>query len=172
MPDEPREEQSPGLGEQARALREDLSPERLNKRLEEVIEERPKTRYVLDYGIFGKALLAAVVVALVLWLVVGAAAAAIGLVVVFFGGWLLGAQVSYDRRRGTRDVRESDDDGESEEDTAPARQAEARAPDADSGDDGPSYQGNRGEVEAEQEQDDEHRPGRNGTDPRHQHADR
>jgi hypothetical protein len=176
MADQTHEANSSGYGEQASALRDDLSPRRLNDRLEEVMDERPKTRYMLDFGIVGKALLAAVVVTVVLALIFSPRVAAFGLVIVFLGGWLIGAQVTYDRRRGTRDVREDDsgdeDEGEdedsgreaeatghsdsAEEQDAPPRQAEARAPQADSeGGEDSGYQGNRGEVEAEQEQDDE-----------------
>ena len=168
---ERHEDQSPGTGEQVKAVREDLAPSKLNARLEEVIDERPKTRHLLDFSIVGKALLAAVVVALVLWILLSAQIAAFALVIVFVAGWLIGAQVSYDRRRGTRDVREDDgdeagDDGAEEED-APPRQAESRKPDADSDE----YAADRGEAEAEQEQ--EGKGARNGTDPqREQHAER
>ena len=158
MGEEQKEEQ-PGLGEQAKALREDMSPSKLNAKLEEVIEERPKTAHLLDFNIVGRALLAAVVIAVILGLLVSWPIAAVALVVVFFGGWLLGAQLSYDRRRPTRDVRDDEDKEESggstgsgaEEDDSPSRQAEARSPSGDSDE----YQGDRGEAEAEQEQEDE-----------------
>jgi hypothetical protein len=63
----------------------------------------------------------------ILGLLIGWAFAAIALVVVFFGGWLLGAQLSYDKRRPTKDASDEEDEDE--------------------------YQGDRGEVEAEKEQD-------------------
>jgi hypothetical protein len=50
MGEEQREEQ-PSVGEQAKALRKDLSPSKLNSKLEDVIEERPKTAHVLDLKI-------------------------------------------------------------------------------------------------------------------------
>ena len=147
---EEQRDQNPSAGEQARALREDLAPSKLNAKLEEVIEERPKTRFVLDFKIVGLALLAAAMVALILLVLVSAPVAALGLLVVFFGGWLIGAQVSYDRRRETRDARADDDEEDpsagSEEEDAPSRQAEARKPDSD------EYEGDRGVDEAEQEQ--------------------
>jgi hypothetical protein len=154
MAEQSREDQSPSLGEQARAMREDLAPSKVNARLEEVIEERPKARHLLDFSIVGKALLAAAIVAVVLLILVSAQAAAIGLVVVFVGGWLLGAQLSYDRRRETRDARarqetgERPDDGGGEEDESPPRQSEARSAQPDSDE----YAADRGENEAEQEQ--------------------
>lgn len=151
MAEQSREDQSPSLREHAQAMREDLAPSKLNDRLEEVIEERPKARHLLDFTIVGKALLAAAVVALVLLVLTSAQVAAIALVVVFLGGWLIGAQVSYDRRRETRDVRPGNDEGADdggEEDDSPPRQAEARKPDPDS----EEYAADRGENEAEQEQ--------------------
>jgi flagellar biosynthesis component FlhA len=143
MGEEQKEEQ-PGLGEQAKALREDMSPSKLNEKLEEVIEERPKTAHVLDFAIVGRALLAAAVIAVILGLLIGWPIAAIALVVVFFGGWLLGAQLSYDRRRPTRDA--SDDEEEEEE-----KKKETAASGKDDEDED-EYEADRGEVEAEQEQ--------------------
>ena len=120
------DERNPGVGEQARALREDLKPEKMEQKLQEVIEERPKARHLLDLSIVGKALLAAVVTALVLWLIFSPQLAAIALVVVFIGAWLLMAQLSYDKRRETLDSRSEPDES--------------------------GYEGDRGEVEAEKEQ--------------------
>ena len=164
MTDERREEQDPSLGEQVKAVRDDFAPSKLNDRLEEVLEERPKARRLLDFSIVGKALLAAVVVALVLALLVSPKIAAIALVVIFVGGWLLGAQLSYDQRRETKDARAEDGDGDGaddggEEDDAPARQAESRRAEPDD----EEYEGDRGEAEADQEQ--EGKASGNGDDP-------
>jgi hypothetical protein len=154
MGEEQKEEQ-PGLGEQAKALRKDMSPAKLNEKLEEVIEERPKTAFLLDWKFVGWALVAAAVVAIILGLLISWPVAAIALVVVFFGGWLLGAQLSYDRRRPTRDVSEAEEEeaekkteSGAEEDDSPSRQSEARSASEDSDE----YEADRGEVEAEQEQ--------------------
>jgi hypothetical protein len=172
MAEQSREDQSPSLREQAQAMREDLAPSRVNAKLEELIDERPKTRHLLDFSIVVKALLAAAVVAVVLLILTSAQVAGIALVVVFFGGWLIGAQLSYDRRRETRDVRGGEDEGErprregAEEDVSPPRQAEARRAEPDS----EERAGDRGELEAEQEQ--QGKAG-NGSDPRReQHAER
>jgi hypothetical protein len=124
----------------ARAVREEFSPERVEKKLQEVASERPKVKYLLDFSIVGKALAAAAIVAVLLLLIFSPPAAGIGLVVVFFGVWLGLAQFSYDRRRETRD------------------------PEADPDESG--YAGDRGEVEAEAEQEDEDGadgPARNGS---------
>ena len=120
------DEQKPGMRDHARALRDDLAPSKVDEKLQEVAEERPKTKHLLDFSIVGKALLAAVVTALVLWLLFSAQLAAIALVVVFIGTWLLLAQLSYDRRRETTDASSAEPE--------------------------PSgYEGDRGEVEAERE---------------------
>jgi hypothetical protein len=125
------DEKSPGFGEQARALRDEVAPGKLEQKLEEVIEERPKAKHLLDFTIVGKALLAAVVVALLLWLIIGPRIAAVALVVVFIGAWLGLAQTSYDRRRDTRDTREpgaSDDSGDEPESKASDEPDGAEAP--------------------------------------------
>ena len=142
------EERNEGLGAQARALKEDMAPARVEEKLQEVVRERPKARFLLDFSIVAKALVAAVVVAAILWLLASAQIAAIALVVVFVGGWLLMAQLGYDRRRETRDARSAEPE--------------------DSG-----YEGDRGEVEAQREQegedeDDGEGPSRNGADPHRQ----
>lgn len=147
------EERKEGFGEQARALKEDLSPAKVEQKLEQVVEERPKTRHLLDFTIVAKALVAAVVVAALLWLLVNPQLAAIALVVVFIGGWLLMAQLSYDRRRETRDASAEPDES--------------------------GYEGDRGEVEAQHEQEGgdgegaedeggDEGPSRNGADPHRQ----
>lgn len=175
-----REGGLPPVREQVGALREEFAPARVNRKLEEVAEERPKMRRLVDFSIVGKALLAAVVVALILWLIAGAQFAAIALVVVFVGGWLLGAQLSYDRRRETTDAR-ADDEEEEEDDSderereggegkkadevkdEQPREAEQRSPG-----DREDFEGDRGEAEAKQEQ--ESSGSSNGTDPERQRA--
>ena len=129
------------------ALREQFAPDRVEKKLQEVVEERPKARFLLDFAIVGKALLAAIVVAGLLWLIFNPQLAGIALVVVFLGVWLGMAQAGYDRRRETRDARDDAD------------------PDAS------GYEGDRGEVEAEREQEgdakdeDDQPSSRNGSSP-------
>ena len=145
------EDEKQGLGAQARALRDDLAPSKMEEKLEAAVEERPTARHLLDFSIVGKALLIAAVVAAIVWLLIGPRLAAVVLLVLFIGGWILMAQRSADRRRETHDARASDDDA-----------------DPEPGDSG--YEGDRGEIEAEQEQqgeDDEQReaPSRNGSTP-------
>jgi Flp pilus assembly protein TadB len=94
------------LGDQARALKEDLAPSRLEGQLQDAVSERPMVRHLLATDIVVKAVAAAVVVALILWLLISAQIAAIALVAVFFATWLTLARISYDRRRETRDTRD------------------------------------------------------------------
>lgn len=129
------------------ALREEFAPDRMEQKLQEVMEERPKARHLLDFAIVLKAVVAAVVVAALVWLIFSAQIAGVALIVVFLGTWLGMAQLSYDRRRETRDAREPEPSG---------------------------YAGDRGEVEAEQEQegqagDDEPSPG-NGSSAKREKA--
>ncbi|HEX8646966.1 MAG TPA: hypothetical protein VF715_08680 [Thermoleophilaceae bacterium] len=121
------EDDKQGVGAHARALKDDLSPDKVEGKLQEVVRERPKARFLLDFSIVAKALVAAVVIAGLLWLLVGPRLAAVALVVVFVGGWLLMAQLGYDRRRDTH---------------------EAGSPEPDES----GYEGDRGEVEAQREQ--------------------
>lgn len=138
------DDRNPGIGDQARALRDEFKPDRVEEKLQEVIEERPKTKHLLDFSIVGKAVLAAVVTALILWIIFSPQLAAIALVAVFVGTWLVMAQLSYDRRRETRDTRSPEPE--------------------------PSgYEGDRGEVEAEREQEGD-APSRNGSDPDREHS--
>jgi Flp pilus assembly protein TadB len=125
------DEKSPGIGEQARALRDDLAPAKLERKLEEVIEERPKAGHLLDFEVVGKALLAAVVLALLVWLLIGPRLAAIVLVVGFLGAWFGLAQMSYDRRRPTKDTREPDiaRDSEDDPDEEPSASRNGSSPD-------------------------------------------
>jgi Flp pilus assembly protein TadB len=106
MPDENREatpaEEGSGLGDQARALREDLSPSRINENLEQRVSDRPLLAHLLDLGIVARGVALAVAVALLAWLIVGPATAAVALVVVYFGAWYILARLSYERRRPTR----------------------------------------------------------------------
>jgi Flp pilus assembly protein TadB len=119
MPDENPEttpaEEGSGLGDQARALRDDLSPSRINENLEQKVSDRPLLAHLLDLGIVARAVALAVVVALLAWLIVGPATAAFFLLVVYFGAWYILARMSYSRRRQTRPAdSESDADSDAE----------------------------------------------------------
>ncbi len=100
---EEAQREDPSAGEQARALKEEFSPARVEESLERAVEEQPMLRHLLAWDVVLKAVAVAVVVALILLLLASAAVAAIALLVVFFGGWLLLARLSYDRRRATRE---------------------------------------------------------------------
>ena len=91
-----------GIADHARALRRDLSLERLEGRLEEAVSEQPFLAHVLDLRIVARAVMLCVAGALVAWILFGSAFAAIVMLMLFFGGWLGLAHRSYERRRATR----------------------------------------------------------------------
>ena len=91
-----------GIADHARALRRDLSLERLEGRLEEAVSEQPFLAHLLDLRIVARAVMLCVAGALVAWILFGSAFAAIVLLMLFFGGWYGLARKSYDRRRPTR----------------------------------------------------------------------
>lgn len=85
-------------------VRDMLSPQQANERLERAVEERPLTRHLLDLKIVGRAVLIAAVLTLICAILFSAAFAAVVLVVSFFASWFLLAQRSYHKRRPTRPV--------------------------------------------------------------------
>ena len=91
-----------GIADHARALRRDLSMERLEGRLEEAISEQPFLAHLLDLRNVARAVMLCVAGALVALILFGSAFAAIVLLMLFFGGWLGLAHRSYERRRTTR----------------------------------------------------------------------
>jgi hypothetical protein len=101
----------PGVGEQARALKDDLSTANLNESLEEAVSDRPLLGHLLDLRIVVRAVAIAVIVALLAWLLIGPGAAAIALVLLYFGSWYVLAQMSYSRRRPTRPADGDDREG-------------------------------------------------------------
>ena len=113
--EEVQSDRGTGLGDQARALKEDLAPARLKHELEEAIEDQPMARQLLSIEIVLRAAAVAAVVALLIWLIVGARLAAIALVVVFLGTWLVWSRVSYDQRRRTRPADGEESEGEESE---------------------------------------------------------
>ena len=125
----------PGVREQARALKDEFHPRKLEESLEGVMEERPAARRMLDFDVVLKAVAIAAVVALLLWLLIGPKIAAVALVLVFVGAWYGLARLDYERRRPTRDVGADDGDAratgpgdEGEEDDADPADAEGNEP--------------------------------------------
>ena len=91
-----------GIADHARALRRDLSFERLEGRLDVALSEQPFLAHVLDLRIVARAVMLCVAGALVAWILFGSAFAAIVMLMLFFGGWLGLAHRNYERRRPTR----------------------------------------------------------------------
>ncbi|MEA2375961.1 MAG: hypothetical protein QOD53_2424 [Thermoleophilaceae bacterium] len=117
---EPEKDDDAGLGDHARELRSEFSPDKLNESLEEAVKERPLLDHLLDLGIVAQAVAIGVIGALILWLLIGPGAAAVALVVLFLGSWYGLAQRSYDKRRPTQPADDEDEDedtdaGESKE---------------------------------------------------------
>lgn len=85
-------------------VREMLSPEAANERLEEAVAERPLARHLIDLRIVGRAVLIAAVLTIISLILFGAVLAAVVLVISFFATWVLLASRSYDKRRPTKAV--------------------------------------------------------------------
>jgi hypothetical protein len=90
-------------------VREMLSPEEANQRLEHAVGERPLARHLLDLKIVGRAVLIAAVLTIVSLILFSAAFAAMVLVVSFFASWVLLASRSYDQRRPTQPAEDETD---------------------------------------------------------------
>lgn len=104
---------SEGAREGFRELREDVSREKLESRLDEAVSDRPVLKYLLDLRIVGRALLIAAVLTLIVSLLLSPKLGALVLVVSFFAIWFGTGIRQYNRRRPTKPVdTESDDDSE------------------------------------------------------------
>jgi hypothetical protein len=99
-----------GLGEGARQLREDMSRDKIEGRLDDAVAERPVVKHLLDIRIVVKALLIAAVATLIVSILLSPKLGAIVLVLGFLGLWVGLATRDYNRRRPTRpaDSDESD----------------------------------------------------------------
>jgi Flp pilus assembly protein TadB len=102
-----------GLREGAGELREDVSRENIESKLQDVVNERPVAKYLLDMGIVLRALLVAAIICLILvW--ISPKAAAFFLVVGFLAAWAILAVREYNRRRPTTPADGDDKDDEDE----------------------------------------------------------
>jgi hypothetical protein len=93
-----------------RELREDVSRDNLESRLQDTVEEKPLLRHLLDLRVVFKAVAIAVVFALIVGLLLSFKAASIPFVLVFFGAWFALAAREYNRRRPTEPVDDEDDE--------------------------------------------------------------
>ncbi|MFL5909343.1 MAG: hypothetical protein ACJ768_02070 [Gaiellaceae bacterium] len=85
-------------------VRDMLSPEEANERLERAVAERPLARHLIDLRIVVRAVLIAAVLTLICLILFSAVLAAVVLVISFFATWILLASRSYEQRRPTRAV--------------------------------------------------------------------
>jgi hypothetical protein len=91
-------------GEIRQGVRDMLSPEEANERLEHAVAERPLARHLIDLRILGRAVLIAAVLTIISLILFSAVLAAVVLVISFFASWILLASRSYETRRPTRAV--------------------------------------------------------------------
>lgn len=91
-------------------VREQASPQRVERRLDEAVRDKPLIPHLLDLRVVGKAVAIAAVLAAIVSLLLSPKLGAIVLVVAFGIGWVALANRRYNRRRPT-----SSGDGGSED---------------------------------------------------------
>ena len=92
------------LREDMHHMRESVSRDNLEEKLEGVVEERPAIKPFLELRPLLIALAIAAVLTLIVALIAGLPAAAIVLVVTFFAAWAFMALRNYEKRRPTEDA--------------------------------------------------------------------
>jgi Flp pilus assembly protein TadB len=97
-----------GLGAGARQIREDMSRDKIESRLDDAVAERPAIKHLLDLRIVVKALLIAVVLTLIVSVLLSPKLGAVVLVLAFGGLWVGLAMKDYNRRKPTRPADEDD----------------------------------------------------------------
>jgi hypothetical protein len=100
-----------GLGDGVRQLREDVSREKIESRLDDAVTERPLIRHLLDMRIVVTALLIAAALTLIVSVLLSPKLGALVLVVSFGAAWVILATRQYNRRQPTtpEDAGEDDD---------------------------------------------------------------
>jgi hypothetical protein len=91
-----------GLGEGVRQLREDVSRDKIESKLDDAVSERPVTKHLLDMRIVAKALLIAAVLTLIVSLLLSPKLGALVLVVAFGALWFGLASRDYNSRKRTK----------------------------------------------------------------------
>jgi hypothetical protein len=99
-----------GLGEGVREMREGLSRDKIESRLDDAVSERPVTKHLLDLRIVVRALLIAAVLTLIVSLLLSPKLGAVVLIVSFGAAWFILANRQYSRRRPTQPADSDDDD--------------------------------------------------------------
>lgn len=100
------------MREDMRHMRDSVSRDNLEEKLEAVVEERPGVRPFLELRPLLIAVAIAAVLTLIVALIASVAIAAVVLVVSFFAAWAFLALRSYDTRRPTVDTEEREKDAE------------------------------------------------------------
>ena len=101
------------IREGARALRGDISREKINDRLEDMVSDRPMVEHLLRWKIVLRAVAVAVVIALIFLVFGHPRMGAVLMVLAFFGTWLFLGARSYERRRPTKPADDDEDEEES-----------------------------------------------------------
>jgi Flp pilus assembly protein TadB len=107
------------IRDDVRQMRETLSRDNLEEKLENAVEERPAIEPFLDLRLVAIAVGIAAVLTLIAAVVVSVGAGAIVLVLSFFATWAILAMRSYDKRRPTTVVEREKDAEEGGTDPAP-----------------------------------------------------
>jgi uncharacterized membrane protein len=96
------------MREGAREVRESMSRDRIEERLEQAVDERPMVRHALNIRAVLLAVAIAAVLTLVFGLLLGWQFGAIVLVLSFGISWLVLSKRSYEQRRPTRGTESAD----------------------------------------------------------------
>jgi Flp pilus assembly protein TadB len=99
-----------GLGEGVRQIREDMSRDKIESRLDDAVSERPAIKHLLDMRIVVKALLIAAVLTLIVSVLLSPKLGALVLVLGFGGLWVGLAMRDYNRRKPTKPADADDAD--------------------------------------------------------------
>lgn len=96
-------ERTAAIRDDMRNVRESVSRDKLEQRLENVVEERPAARSFLEPRPIAYAVGIAAVLTLIVALLLSVQLAALVLVLSFFASWAVLSRRHYDKRRPTRD---------------------------------------------------------------------
>ena len=108
MAEKAEEQQGGGMRQAVSEVRRDMSVEKVDERLQEVVSEKPLVRHLLDLRTVLTAVAVSVVLALITMLLFSGRLAGLVLLVSFFATWVLLAQRRYEERRETRDASDAE----------------------------------------------------------------
>lgn len=116
MAEHAERQDKPGWRGAVSEIRGDMSVEKADERLQEVVSERPLVRHLLDLRTVLTAVAVAAVLTLITFLLFSGRLAGLVLFVSFFGAWVFLASRRYEQRRSTRDASEGSEDEEKNDD--------------------------------------------------------